>query len=106
MALELIYKVAPLVLSIVSIVVALLALRHNIASKRFQLDTQYATFKLARNQMIQEKLESWDVLELYGIDLEQASQEGVSKDHIVSYAFVWIRSRLERALWVSLCLST
>ena len=83
MDLESIIEVAPLVLSVVSIVVALLVLRHNIATKKFQLDTEYATFKLARNQLMQEKLESWDVFDLYGIDLEQANQEGVSKDHIL-----------------------
>ena len=83
MEIEVIYQFAPVVLSVVSIIVALLVLRHNTATKKFQLDTQYATFKLARNQLIQEKLESWDVFDLYGIDLEQANQEGVSKDHIL-----------------------
>lgn len=84
---EIITAIATTAISIISAFIAALVYHHNADSKKRELDQSYARYKIERNLLLVTKLDKWEKsFELFGIDMDAALAEGVTKEHILFLA--------------------
>ncbi len=73
----------PIIISMGALGVSVLAYVHSIITKKKALGYEYASLKITRNALFESKLATWkEAFDLYGIDLDEAANDGVTEKHI------------------------
>ncbi len=71
------------ILSVIAVVIAIISIIYNIVIHRKNIRMQEAVFHVERNVHFEGKLSEWpEAFEFYGVDLEKAKKEEITKEQI------------------------